>query len=314
MITTDLAVVARYIGAMTATPSRKTRLTADIGLIYSAAIWGSTFFIVKDALAGVDPVMMVAYRFLLAGGVLLAYLLFKRRSIFVRPKRALALSVILFFLYIPQTIGLKYTTASNSGFITGLFVAFTPFLLRFIFRRKSTKMEVLGAVVSLLGLWVLTGGMKDVNIGDALTLVAALTYALHVLYSDKYIKAGADPALISCQQFLFVGAFSLLVGLVLDLPLAVESTSVAWVIVFLALAPTLSAFLIQMLAQRITTPMRVTLIFALEPVFAAIFAWTLGGEEFVPHRALGGVIIVLALALSGFSARKTIQEPDRESN
>ena len=285
---------------------RKSALLSDLGLFYAAAIWGSTFFIVKDALSGVDPIVMVGYRFLLAGVVMLFFVTTTGRNMLTGVGRALFLSVILSALYISQTVGLKFTTASNSGFITGLFVFFTPLLLRWLFKSKPTLMEWIGSLLSLAGLWVLTGGLHEVNFGDTLTLVAAFTYALHVLYSDKYMKAGVDPYVISCQQFLLVGIISVIVGWVSGASFSIGSMRVGWVIVFLALGPSLSAFVIQMLAQRITTPVKVTLIFALEPVFAALFAWTLGGEELIMHRALGGLLIALALALSGLRSPKIL--------
>ncbi|MBI5267030.1 MAG: DMT family transporter, partial [candidate division Zixibacteria bacterium] len=170
------------------TTTRRTELIADLGLFYAAAIWGSTFIIVKDALNGIDPLTMVGYRFLIAGFLLLAYLIIKRRPLFTDWKKALFVSVILWFLYVPQTVGLKYTTASNSGFITGLFVVFIPLFLITLFKRKPTRWEIIASFVSLAGLWILTGGLKRINVGDSLTLVAAVTYALHVLYSDKYMK------------------------------------------------------------------------------------------------------------------------------
>lgn len=282
--------------------SKTKAIVADLGLFYAAAIWGSTFFIVKNALANIDPIVMVAYRFLIAGIVLLLYLLYKKKNIFANLKEAFFLSVILLFLYIPQTVGLKYTTASNSGFITGLFVAFIPLFSRIIFKVKPTIMELLACGVSLVGLWILTGGMHDINFGDILTLLAAVTYALHVLYSDKYMKKGVDPLTFSCQQFIFVGLLSFCYALAFDLPLQVSS-SYAWnATIFLALFPTLSAFVIQMFAQKTRPPLRVSLIFALEPVFAAIFAWTLGEEAIITHRALGGCLIFIALIISSLPA------------
>lgn len=287
----------------------KNRL-AHVGLFYAAAIWGSTFFVVKDALAGVNPIVMVAYRFLIAGGMLTVYLLFTGRSLLEKPWRAVWLSVVLLVLYAAQTIGLGITTASNSGFITGLFVAFVPLFLTTIFRRKPTVMELTAVGVSLLGLWTLTGGLHDINNGDLLTLLAAVTYALHVLYADKYIKSGSDPIVITCQQFLLIGTMSFIIALIFDLPLAITSRSATLSVIFLALFPTFSAYLIQMSAQRFTSPVRVSLIFSLEPVFAGLFAWTLGGEQVVAHRALGGLLIFVALVISGlptpsFLKRKT---------
>ena len=286
---------------MTAHVSKGRTLLADAGLFYAAAVWGATFFIVKDALDDIDPVILVGYRFLLAGLLLLVFLKLTGRRILDGWKQGLVLSVVLWGLYIPQTIGLRYTTASNSGFITGLFVMFVPIFMLTVFKRRPRLMEVIASVVSLVGLWVLTGGMRDVNIGDLLTLITACTYALHVLYSDKYMKGGLDPYVISCQQFLLVGVFSLITGVAFGLPFTCGSTEAGLVVVFLALFPTLSAFVIQMVAQRFTAPLKVALIFALEPVFAAVFAWTLGGEAFVWHRAGGGLLIFAALVLSGMS-------------
>jgi drug/metabolite transporter (DMT)-like permease len=206
-------------------------------------------------------------------------------------------------LYIPQTIGLGITTASNSGFITGLFVAFVPIFLLTIFRRKPTVMEVIASIVALIGLWVLTGGMTKVNAGDILTLLAAMAYALHLLLADKYMKADIDPYVINCQQFLLVGIFGLITALIFDLPLTYGSTATLWTVIFLALFPTMSAFVIQLVAQKIASPIRVSLIFAFEPVFAGLFAWTLGGETFILRGAIGGLFIFIALILSGLSQR-----------
>jgi drug/metabolite transporter (DMT)-like permease len=279
-------------------------ILADIGLFYAAAIWGSTFFVVKSALAGIDPVILVGYRFLLAGLILLVVLKIAGKSLLTHLRQAALVGILLWALYIPQTIGLKHTTAANSGFITGLFVAFVPLFLATIFRRRPTIMEITASAVSLLGLWTLTGGLSDINLGDMLTLITAMTYALHLLFSDKYMKAGIDPLVISCQQFIMVGILSIVTALIFDLPFGIRTASAGWIVVFLALFPTLSAFVIQMLAQKIRTPVRVTLIFALEPVFAGLFAWTLGGENFITHRAIGGLLIFFALVISGLPMPK----------
>lgn len=279
--------------------SRSRTALAEVGLFYAAVVWGATFFMVKGALDGIDPVTMVAYRFLIAGLALLIPVLIAKKDVTANAGRALFLAVVLALLYIPQTVGLGITSASNSGFITGMFVAFTPLLLLTLFRRKPTLMETLGCAISLVGLWILTGGLHEVNAGDLLTLVAAFTYALHVLYSDRYMKAGADPLVISCQQFLLVGLISLGYSLVDGRPLAITQSSSLWVVLFLALIPTLSAFVIQMYAQQIIAPVKVTLIFAFEPVFAGVFAWTLGSESFEWHSAGGGLCIFLALLVSG---------------
>jgi len=289
-------------------PSRSKKILADLGLLYAAAIWGSTFFMVKSVLDQIDPVTLVAYRFLLAGGMLAAYLKFSGRQIFNQYSRGITLGVLLWMLYISQTIGLKYTTASNSAFITGLFVAFVPIFLIVIFKRRPSLAGVIASIVSLTGLWTLTGGMSTFNRGDLLTLAASVTYALHVLYSDKYMKAKVDPYVLCCQQFLVVGFLSLASCLVLGLSLEVSSSTAFRAVLFLSLFPTLSAFVVQLVAQKITPAIRVSLIFALEPVFGGLFAWTLGGESITRNSALGGLLIFASLVISGlplsFSRKK----------
>jgi drug/metabolite transporter (DMT)-like permease len=271
---------------------------ATIGLVYAAAIWGSTFVVVKESLDYIHPVILVGYRFSIAAGVLGLGLLLKRRPLFRNLGPGLTLGVILCVLYVFQTIGLKYTTATNSAFITGLFVAVLPILGYVLFHQVPGLPKLAAVGLSVLGLWFLTGGLHGINLGDLLTLVTAVACAAHLLYADHFVKKGHDPYMMSFQQFLTVGVLSLAMGLVIGLPFATANVATIWVVVFLALFPTLSAFLIQLLAQRHVSAIRVSLIFALEPVFAAIFSWTVGGEPFVFRRAIGGLLIFAAMLLS----------------
>ncbi|MBD3218186.1 MAG: EamA family transporter [candidate division Zixibacteria bacterium] len=279
--------------------STNKKLISDAGLLYAAAIWGSTFFIVKDSLEFIDPIILVGYRFIIASALVALLCVITRRPLFKNIKKGLVLGIFIWLLYIPQTIGLGITTASNSGFITGLFVAFVPIFSFLIFRKVPSLIGIIATFVSLSGLWILTGGMTDINNGDLLTLLAAMTYAIHILYVDKFLQEGNDPFTLCFQQFLFVGIASLAVGGIAGLPFGWGNASTGWIVLFLAVFPTFSAFFIQVVAQKYTSPIRVSLIFAFEPVFAAIFAWTLGGEKIILHRAMGGLLIFLAMIMSG---------------
>jgi drug/metabolite transporter (DMT)-like permease len=267
---------------------------ADLGLFYCAAVWGATFFMVKDALNGVDPVSLVAHRFILSA-LLLAPWALTRPTRFKHLKESAILAVLLFLLYVSQTIGLGRTTASNSGFITGLFVIFVPIFLLVFSGRPPTKVQWASSVLALGGLWLLTGGIRSANFGDMITLIAAATYAGHLLATDKYVRADADALILAFHQFWMTGLLAAVMSFVTGRSFAVGSTHAVGTIVFLAIVPTLSAFFIQMRAQKTVQPVRVSLIFSLEPVFAALFAWTLGGEPFSPGRAAGGGLIVLAM-------------------
>ncbi len=263
----------------------------ELALACCAAVWGATFYLVKDAVGSVDPAILVAYRFLLSAALLSPWAL--RRGARRLMKEAAILSALLSALYLTQTVGLRYTTASNSGFITGLFVVFVPLFL--LFKRPPTAAQWASSLLALAGLWLLTGGVSRFNRGDALTLVAAAAYAGHLLATDAFVRADADPVVLAFHQFWMTGAVSLAAGLMSGASLSAGGARPAEVIVFLALFPTLSAFVIQMLGQKRIAPLKVSLIFSLEPVFAALFAWTLGGEAFLPARAAGGALIVAAM-------------------
>lgn len=191
-----------------------------------------------------------------------------------------------------------YTSAANSGFITGLFVLFVPILLHVLFRKPPRPLHWAAVAIAVAGLWFLTGGLRAVNRGDALTLVAAFAYAAHLLCLDRIVKGTVDILLLTFHQFWMTGVFCTLLSLAAGFPLGVSDTRAAGIIVFLALFPTLTGFFVQAIAQRHTPPLKVSLIFSTEPVFAALFAWTLGGETFHISSALGGALIVVAMVVA----------------
>jgi drug/metabolite transporter (DMT)-like permease len=273
-------------------------LLAELGLLYSAAIWGSTFIVVKQSLNDIDPVALVAFRFLLAAVLMGIYLIYTRRNPFQDWRKGVLLGAILFFLYVPQTIGLGITSAANSAFITGLFIAFVPFLSILILKKRPRLAQWMAVFVSLAGLWLLTGGLTRINAGDLITLSAAFTYTVHIMLSDRYISGNIDVYVYAFQQFFVVGIMSMAAALLFNLPLAINSQAALGSTIFLAVFPTLSAFVIQFKAQQITSPIKVSLIFAMEPVFGAVFAWTVGGEDFVLMQALGGTLIFISILIS----------------
>ena len=295
-------------------PKTTHTVLAHLGLVYAAAIWGSTFFIVKASLNTIDPVTLVGYRFLIAAGLLGLYLLFSGKPLFENFRPGLVIGVVLAALYIPQTIGLGLTSAANSGFITGLFVAFTPFLMIVISKEQPRPQQWAAVAVSLVGLWLLTGGLAAINLGDIITLIAAFMYALHINLSDRFISKAIDPYVLNFQQFLVVGCAGMLFAVLGGRPLGVSALSGWSTILFLAVLPTLSAFVIQFKAQQIVSPVRVSLIFTLEPFFAGVFAWTIGGEDFIPLRALGGLLIFLAIVISTVPLSKKNPKPAKQKS
>lgn len=273
-------------------------LIADISLVYVAAVWGSTFLLVKDGLNLVNPVALVGYRFIIAALVIGGYLIISKRNPMKDIKHGLILGIFMWLMYVPQTAGLLYTKASNSGFITGMYIAFIPLLLFIMFKEKTSKRKIAALSLSVCGLTVLTGGLKEMNLGDALTLLTALACAFHIVLADKFMKKDLDPFILSFQQFVFTGVLSFAVAFIFGMPINLKNNSIILIILFLALFPTVSAFVIQMVAQKFTTPIKVAAIFSLEPVFSALAAWTLGGETVTIHGVIGGTLIVTGMLAS----------------
>lgn len=273
-------------------PSKK--ILADVGLLSVVFLWGSSFVVTKNSLDSVNAVALVAYRFLLSAILLGIFLVLRKEKLFQDFRQGILLGLILFAFYIPQTLGLNYTSASNSGFITGMLVIFVPVFAFLLFKKRPTLLNIITVGIAITGLWILTGGIQKFNAGDTLTLITACAGALHILVADKYAKNTAQPLTLHFQQLLTVGLLSVLACVVFRLPFNVDSQYAINSIIYLAITSSLYGYGMQMLAQKHTSPVSVSLIFTLEPVFAALFAWTIGGEQFQWIKVIGGSLIVLS--------------------
>lgn len=273
-------------------------LLADASLLLATVIWGTTFIIVKLTVDSVNPVAVNAWRFLIAAVVMWLVLRFKRLPVLENWRYGLVLGFILWVIFHTQTIGLKYTSATNAALLTGLFVLFTPLLGRILFKYRFGMARVLACIVAMIGLWLLTGGLKDFNVGDLLNIVTALAVALQILYVDLYAKRVENRLALNFQQLAIVSALSFLSALIFDDSLTVLQNDAWLVLGYLAVFATVLTLSIQLVAQRHTSPLKTTLIFSLEPVFAALFAWWWGGEVLTPVKMMGGVLIILATVCS----------------
>lgn len=283
----------------------------ELGLVYCALVWGTTFVLVKDVIGSVAPATLVGWRFLLSALCLVPWVLRRPRPA-AHLREGLILGAVLLVLYLAQTAGLAYTTASNSAFITGLFVVFTPLFLLAFLRRPPTGAQWTATALAVGGLWLLTGGPHGVNRGDALTLLAAMTYSAHLLATDAYVRADADAVLLAFHQFWVCALGAFVIAAAQAVPLGVPSARAWAALWFLTLVPNLSAFFIQMAAQREVPPLKVSLIFSLEPVFAAAFAWTVGGETATWTKAAGGGLIVLAMLAESVSKLPALKGRTKE--
>jgi len=280
-------------------PEAALQRRAEAALVVNTIIWGSTFVVVKQALRDVSPVLFLALRFTLATAVLLV--LFRGSWSHPRnPRRSLAggalAGVFLFSGYAFQTIGLQFTTAPKSAFLTGLTAVITPLLAAAVYRNKPRAMEIGGVLLATCGMALMTlpGAALSMNRGDLLTVCCAACYAAHILVLSRYSAAASFEVLSTAQ----VGISALLAW---SLCRGMETPHIQWTpgvwaaIVITGIFATALAFTFQAWAQRYTTSTRTALIFMLEPVFAWITSYLLTGETLSPRAAAGAALILMGV-------------------
>jgi drug/metabolite transporter (DMT)-like permease len=264
-----------------------------LALLGITVIWGTTFAIVKNALDTIPAPLLLALRFSLAA-LFLAWVRPDWRAL--RP--ALVLGVLAFLGFATQTLGLTLTSASNAAFITGFSVILVPALAALWLRRNPALRVYLAGGLALLGLGLMTlTSATGVNAGDLWVLGTALSYAMYILYLAE-VARGYDALTLASLQHWPMALLAWLwalphLGALPDVPIG---TYLA--ILYLAAAATALVAVLQTYAQRVVPPYLTALIFVLEPVFAAIFAFFMLGEALGPLGWLGAGLVVAAMLLS----------------
>ena len=285
---------------------RRTALLATLVLIGITACWGSTFFLIHDLLDRVPAVDFLAVRFSIAGVLLLV----------VAPKAVLRLSprarrqaVVLGSLYgvaqILQTLGLAHTPASVSGFITGMYVVATPLFAAVLLHNRITRMTWAAVLLAFAGLAVLTLDGFSVGYGEALTFVAAMLYALHIVGLGAWSNA-RDALGMSILQVVMVAVICLVAsaphGIVLP------DNAEDWLaVVYMAVFPAALALLGQTWAQAHLTATRTAIVMSMEPVFAAFFAVLFGGESLTLRMMSGGLLVLAAMLIVEIGPRRKVE-------
>jgi drug/metabolite transporter (DMT)-like permease len=272
---------------------------ADAGLVAVTLVWGSTFVVVKDALVGVGPFEFVALRFAIA---CLALVLVGHRQLKGLGRRGLraglVIGVFLLLGYALQTTGLQFTTASKAGFITGLSILIVPILALAFLRHRIGPGIVVGVAFASVGMYLLSfTGEARFSVGDLLVFGCAVAFAAHIVSISAYAPR-FDPIALSIVQTGFVAVVATLISVGVERPtLAVPPA--AWLgALYTGLVGTAAVLGVQTSIQRFTTPSHAALIFSLEPVFAALFAWALVGETLGTVGVLGGGLILCGMIVA----------------
>ncbi len=285
---------------------RRTSLLAALALLAVTAMWGSTFFLIRDLLERLPVLDFLALRFAIAS---LALLAIAPRALRRLSRDSLRHAVVLGLLYgvaqILQTAGLAHTPASVSGFITGTYVVATPLFAAVLLGSRITPMTWAAVALAMGGLAVLSLSGLSVGYGEAITFVAALLYALHIVGLGAWSDARQAIGMAIVQLMMIT-----LVAFVATAPdgIVLPSTTGDWLsVVYMALFAGALAMVAQTWAQAHLAPTRTAIIMSMEPVFAALFAVTLGGESATVRMLLGGAMVLAAMLVVELAPRRRIE-------
>ena len=275
----------------------KTRL-AVVALLFVGFVWGAAFVLMKDAIV-LQPYMdFLATRFTIAAIAM----------ILLRPMVSLKfeagdlkygglIGVVLAFGYITQTIGLELTTAATSGFLTGLYVVFTPLIAWLFVRRKISGKVAIGVLFSIVGMAIFSGAATstEFQVGQIWLVVCAVLYAVHILLLGHYGKTRNSYRLAMVQ---IAGVAVVTWGFALvDGYQPPPNLEVWFAVLFTALLSTVLAFWIQTWAQTLLDPARVALLITSEVIFTALLAIGLGQEPLTLAIVVGGGMMLTAMLI-----------------
>lgn len=265
---------------------------AELILLGITVIWGFTFPAMKVSLAYIPPVLFLAYRF----GIASLLMLFAFRKKVVKSEtffEGFILGTTLFFGHGFQIVGLKYTSASNSAFITSLYVVFTPFIAYFLLGDKLKVRDFLSLSVAIAGLYLISGASLSFNYGDLLTVLCAISFAFQIVLVQKFGER--DYLSLAFWQIFWNFVFSTIYALIFEgfaLPVGITP----WLgIIYTGVFATVIAFTLQVKYQKETKAHKAALIYSAEPIFGHISAFFTIREVLSLRGYLGALLILAAI-------------------
>ena len=285
----------------------------ELILLLITLFWSATFVIVKELLSDISSMLFIGLRFLIAGLILLPIIIRKKiKWKGVNFKLPMILGVLLFLGFSTQTIGLKYTSATKSAFLTGSAVIIIPILQTLIEKRKPKNGSIIGVVIVLFGILLLSGGnsiftlledlVANFNFGDGMTLVCALFFALYVVYLDL-ISNKYNFWLLLMIQIVVTGFLAFVFSFIFDFT-NFESIKINLTpqlgtgILYTAIFASLFTTALQTKYQKLVTPTKAGIVYSFEPIFAAVIAYLAIGERITTFGLIGASLIFIGLIIS----------------
>lgn len=267
---------------------------APWALLAVAAMWGISFVWMKDILDQQDVYSFLTSRFLVAALAMIALnpkvlRHFTKELIF----KGLIIGMALGSGYIFQTLGLERTTPAITGFITGLYVVFTP-LIASVFLKERLTLAMWGYIaLAVIGLAVLSVDGWSIGLGEAFVLISAVLFAIHIILLGSWSKK-FDAYALTVMQLIGCAILSAIPASINGF-VAPPDMKVWWVVIFTAIFATAFAFVIQTWSQARISTTKVAVILTMEVVFAALFSFMYGMEPFTLRLAIGGTLVLIAM-------------------
>ena len=257
--------------------------------------------VIKQGLHDASAYMFLFLRF---GTASVLYLLIFRKSFMNLSRKTVMRSILLglFFFsgYAMQTLGLKYTTVAKSALFTYLFAVIVPPLQFFFTGKKPKLINIAALIIVFAGMFLFTSpGSSSLNRGDFLTMIGSVGYAFYIVFIDRYTgEGGEDPVVLTGFQFFVSAVLALLMSLTLETVVLKPTLNLLLSILYLAVPGSVLAILLVNKFQRMSTPVRVCIIYALEPVFSIIFGWIILREKLAGNEMAGGIMIIFGVIFS----------------
>lgn len=275
------------------------RIKADLTLLLVALIWGSAF-VAQRAIAGdIGVLTFNGARFLI--GALIVVPLARRHWRALQPmdtRGVLMAGLLLFGGAAFQQLGLRFTTAGNAGFVTGLYVVIIPIMLAFGWRQLPRKAIWVAALFASAGLFLLsTGGRLSLALGDSLEFLGAVFFAMHVILIGWLVKR-VHVYQLAVYQYFICGLLSLSIGLAFETNSIQGWLQSGWSMVYTGVLSVGVGYTLQAAGQRIAPPADAAIILSMEAVFAALFGWLLLGELLTVTQLLGCGFMLVGMLLA----------------
>lgn len=276
-----------------------------IALLTAAVIWGSSFIVMKDAVADVPVFQLLAIRFTLAG-LLLACIFHKRlmhggNSLL---RHGAVCGVLLLSAYAAQTFGLMTTTPGTNAFLTAVYCVMTPFMAWAFYRKRPSGCNWIAAALCIAGIGMISlSGDLRVGTGEALTLLSGVFYALHIMALSHYGQENGtghsdDPIALTIVQFAVVAALSWVLTLLTERGAAFPAPAIWPQLLYLTVFATAATLVLQSVGQSLTPPSQSAILLSLESVFGVLFSVLLGRESLTLQLAAGFALIFVSVIIS----------------